>query len=108
MGTSGSRAFSVYDEWQQSSWSRQTPLPFYKKDAVSTCQACHMPGVGAKSDYAAKNGKLASHRFLGANSAIPAFYSYTEQMEALRQFLSNSLAINFFALTRRHGDSTEE
>jgi tetratricopeptide (TPR) repeat protein len=102
------RAFSVYDEWQQSSWSRQTPLPFYKKDAVSTCQTCHMPGVEAKSDYAAKNGKLASHRFLGANSAIPAFYSYTEQMEAVRQFLSNSLAINFFALTRRHGDLTEE
>ncbi|HEV2990127.1 MAG TPA: tetratricopeptide repeat protein [Candidatus Angelobacter sp.] len=102
------RAFSVYDEWQQSSWSRQTPLPFYKKDTVSTCQTCHIPRVEAKSDYAAKNGKLASHRFLGANSAIPAFYSYTEQMEAIRQFLSNSLTINFFALTRRHGDSTEE
>ena len=32
------RAFSVYDEWQQSSWSRENPLPFYRKDAVSTCQ----------------------------------------------------------------------
>jgi tetratricopeptide (TPR) repeat protein len=102
------RAFSVYDEWQQSSWSRQSPLPFYKKDVVSTCQSCHMPGVEAKNDYAAKDGKLASHRFLGANSAIPAFYSYTEQMEAIRQFLSNSVAINFFALARRHGDSVEE
>lgn len=102
------RAFSVYDEWQQSSWSRQTPLPFYKKDAVSTCQACHMPGVEARNDYAAKDGKLASHRFPGANSAIPAYYSYPEQMDALRQFLQNSVAINFFALTRKHGDSVEE
>jgi hypothetical protein len=25
------RAFSVYDEWQQSSWSQESPLPFYKK-----------------------------------------------------------------------------
>src|SRR5437588_3669223 len=102
------RAFSVYDEWQQSSWSRQTPLPFYKKDAVSTCQSCHMPNVEASNDYAAKDGKLASHRFPGANSAIPTFYSYAEQMEATRQFLSNSVALNFFALTRKHGDSVEE
>ncbi len=32
------RAFTTYDEWQQSSWSRQSPAPFYKKAAVSTCQ----------------------------------------------------------------------
>jgi tetratricopeptide (TPR) repeat protein len=102
------RAFSVYDEWQQSSWSRQTPLPFYKKDTVSTCQTCHMPGVKAKNDYAAKEGRLASHRFAGANSAIPAFYSYPEQADAVRQFLQNSVTINFFALTRKHGDSVEE
>src|SRR5438105_2055218 len=58
------RAFSVYDEWQQSSWSRQSPLPFYKKDVVSTCQTCHMPPVDSTADYGASQGKVASHRWL--------------------------------------------
>ena len=37
------RAFTVYDEWQGASFTKQTPLPFYRKDAVSQCQTCHMP-----------------------------------------------------------------
>ena len=37
------RAFTVYDEWQAASFTKQSPLPFYRKDAVSTCQTCHMP-----------------------------------------------------------------
>src|SRR5207253_1326444 len=64
------RAFNVYDEWQQSSWSRQSPLPFYKKDTVSTCQTCHMAKVAAARDSGAKAGQIASHRFLGA-SLVP-------------------------------------
>ena len=37
------RAIFLYDEWQQASFSKQNPLPFYVKDQVSTCQTCHMP-----------------------------------------------------------------
>src|SRR3954471_1160272 len=37
------RAFTVYDEWQAASFTRQSPLPFYRKASVSTCQTCHMP-----------------------------------------------------------------
>lgn len=102
------RAFSVYDEWQQSSWSRQSPLPFYKKDVVSTCQSCHMPPLEFKSDYGGKDGKIASHRFPGANTAIPAYYSYPEQLETLKQFLDNALSLNFFALTRKRAGHTLE
>ena len=36
------RAISLYDEWQNSSFAKQSPLPFYRKDVVSTCQTCHM------------------------------------------------------------------
>src|SRR6202522_2147817 len=32
------RAISLYDEWQNSSFAKQSPLPFYVKDSVSTCQ----------------------------------------------------------------------
>jgi hypothetical protein len=34
------RAISLYDEWQGASFTRQSPLPFYRKDTVSTCQTC--------------------------------------------------------------------
>jgi tetratricopeptide (TPR) repeat protein len=96
------RAFSVYDEWQQSSWSRQSPLPFYKKDAVSTCQTCHMMQVAAVGkDYPAKDGKIASHRWLGANTAVPIFYGYDEQLQKLIAFLKDgNLAIDIFAMNK--------
>lgn len=102
------RAFSVYDEWQQASWSRRSPLPFYKKEQASVCQDCHMPPVEFKADYGGKDGKIASHRFPGANTAIPAYYSYSEQLETVRQFLRDTLALNFFAITRQHQGKVEE
>ncbi|MEW6125421.1 MAG: tetratricopeptide repeat protein [Acidobacteriota bacterium] len=99
------RAFSVYDEWQQSSWSKQSPLPFYKKDKVSTCQDCHMPKVDAPGDYGAKDGKLASHRWLGANTAIPEFYGYKDQMQKVTAYLQDNLFnIDFFGI-RKGADS---
>jgi hypothetical protein len=94
------RAFAVYDEWQQSSWSRQTPLPFYQKDAISDCQACHMPRVEAQTDYGAKNHQLASHRWPGANTAIPFFYGYADQMKVTEAFLKDAVAIDLFALSK--------
>jgi len=92
------RAFSVYDEWQQSSWSRESPLPFYKKESVSTCQTCHMPPSDSSQDYGAKTGKIRSHRFVGANTAIPAFYNYSEQLEKVREFLKDAVSIDVFGL----------
>ncbi len=96
------RAFSVYDEWQQSSWSKESPLPFYKKDEVSTCQTCHMPKVDAVKDYGSEQGKIASHRFLGANTAIPVFYGFDEQLQKIREYLQdNILGIDIFALNKQ-------
>jgi len=93
------RAFAVYDEWQQSSWARQSPLPFYQKDVDSTCQTCHMPKTDSLTDYGAKNHLLASHRWPGANTAIPFFYGYDEQMKVTDAFLKDALGIDIFALT---------
>ena len=100
------RAFSVYDEWQASSYAKQSPLPFYVKDSVSTCQTCHMQrealtGVGSDRDPGAKQGKLASHRWLGGNTLIPAFYGYTEQSARILQFLkTNVFNLDVFGLER--------
>jgi tetratricopeptide (TPR) repeat protein len=100
------RAFSVYDEWQQSSWSRESPLPFYKKDSVSTCQTCHMAASDSSRDYGAKEGKIKSHRFLGANTAIPTFYGYQEQLDKVREFLKDAVSIDLFAIEKE--DSSQK
>lgn len=101
------RAISLYDEWQNSSFAKQSPLPFYKKDAVSTCQACHMGREALVGrDPGAKNGQFASHRWLGANSVIPEYYHYSDQAEKIKTFLQNSVFnIDIFALERETPDA---
>lgn len=96
------RAFSVYDEWQGSSFAKQSPLPFYVKDSVSTCQTCHMQREALKGvDYGAKKGQLASHRWLGANTVIPKIYGFDEQATRVVEFLKNNVFnVDIFALER--------
>ena len=98
------RAISLYDEWQNSSFAKQSPLPFYVKDSVSTCTTCHMQREKtAQMDPGAKRGELASHRWLGANTVLPQNYNYPEQAEKINSFLkSNYLNVDLFAL--EHGD----
>lgn len=86
------RAFTVYDEWQGASFTKQSPLPFYRKETASTCQTCHMPAepLGPTAqDPGAKNGKLMSHRWLGGNTLIPAYYKYDEQAAKVADFLKH-------------------
>jgi Flp pilus assembly protein TadD len=105
------RAFTVYDEWQQASFSKQSPLPFYVKDQVSTCQTCHMPSEKITlQDYGAENGKLASHRWLGANTLLYKYYGYDEQLQKDIEFLKNptsfrpaALNVDLFAIERNDG-----
>jgi tetratricopeptide (TPR) repeat protein len=102
------RAFAVYDEWQASSFAKQSPLPFYVKSTVSTCQTCHMQREALIGrDPGAKHGELASHRWLGANTLIPAVYHYPEQSARIVQFLQNDdLNVDIFALERGAGVAT--
>ena len=87
------RAIFLYDEWQISSFAKQSPLPFYVKDSVSTCQTCHMvrEALGQLPDYGAKENTLASHRWLGANTLIPQIYHYDEQAKRVVDFLRNAV-----------------
>jgi len=104
------RAIFLYDEWQQASFSKQNPLPFYVKDQVSTCQTCHMPKESLTlQDYGAEDGKLASHRWLGANTLLYKYYGYDEQLEKTIDFLRNGaqktgvLNVDLFAIERNSG-----
>jgi Tfp pilus assembly protein PilF len=98
------RAIFLYDEWQNSSFAKQSPLPFYVKDSVSTCQTCHMQREVLKlTDSGAKKGQLASHRWLGANTVIPKIYGFDEQATRIVQFLQNSVFnVDIFAI--EHGE----
>jgi Tfp pilus assembly protein PilF len=99
------RAIFLYDEWQQASFTKQSPLPFYVKPSVSTCQTCHMPSEDIRlQDYGAQNGKLASHRWLGANTVLSKYYGYNEQLEKTIAFLKNqALNVDIFGIERNGG-----
>ena len=104
------RAFGLYDEWQAASFAKESPLPFYRKDSVSTCQTCHMvrePLSASASDYGAKQGKLMSHRWLGGNTLIPQYYKFDEQAEKIAAFLKNSVFnVDIFGLEKENAGPT--
>ncbi len=94
------RAFTTYDEWQESKFSKETPLTYYTAD-YADCQDCHMMRERiTRPDYGAYQGMLASHRWLAGNSALPFFYGYNEQLRKTIAFLRSGkfLNIDIFAL----------
>jgi tetratricopeptide (TPR) repeat protein len=109
------RAISLYDEWQAASFTKQSPLPFYRKDSVSTCQTCHMVREPLKEgaiDPGAKDGKLVSHRWPAGNTLMPVFYNYPEQAKKVEDFLRNSydgkgvFNVDIFALEKENAAAT--
>jgi tetratricopeptide (TPR) repeat protein len=95
------KGFTVYDEWQQSGASLEAVLPYYRRDARADCRTCHMPKVESSDDRAAKNGMIASHRWLGANTAVPLLYNQTQQASAIEEFLkAKVLDVDIFAVKR--------
>ena len=95
------RGFSAYDEWQQSGASRESVTPFYPRNERVDCRSCHMPKVDSANDRAAKQGRIASHRWMGANTAAPLFYGQTKQSELTEKFLqADVLDTDIFAIKR--------
>jgi len=100
------RAFTTYDEWQNSKFSQRNPLTFYSGD-FTTCQGCHMKRAAITlPDYGAKNGTFASHRWLAGNTAVPFYYGFDEQLEKTIQFLrsGNFMNVDIFAIKKAGDD----
>ena len=96
------RAFTAYDEWQQSKFSQRNPLTFYSAD-FTTCQLCHMKrNATTLPDYGAKDGTLVSHRWLAGNTAVPFYYGFDEQLKKTIEFLStgNYLNVDIFGIKK--------
>jgi Tfp pilus assembly protein PilF len=88
------RAFTTYDEWQNSKFSKRNPLTFYSAD-FTTCQGCHMKrNPNVLPDYGAKNGTFASHRWLAGNTAVPFYYGFDEQLQKTIDFLKSGNFLN--------------
>ena len=64
------RGFNEYDNWQASGVSGQGARSFYYPPKSQACADCHMPLV-ASHDPGNRDGKVHSHRFPAANTAVP-------------------------------------
>jgi tetratricopeptide (TPR) repeat protein len=103
------RAFMVGDELQQSSFSKESPHPYYVRNK-ETCNTCHMKQEAAPLfDVSAKNGTVVGHRWAASNTAIPAVYGFKEQLDQVNKFLADDkMGVDIFAIHRQKAESRKE
>ena len=93
------RGFNEYDNWQASGVSGQGARSFYYPPKPAQCADCHMPLVRS-SDFGNINGFVHSHRFPGANTALPVANQDPEQLKITEDFLKDKiLSVDIFALS---------
>jgi tetratricopeptide (TPR) repeat protein len=97
------RGFNDYDNWQASGVSGQGARSFYYPPKPQTCADCHMPLV-ASDDPAARGGKIRSHRFAAANTAVPFTNGDQTQLQAVQDFLKDGqVTVDVFGIVRTGG-----
>ncbi len=97
------RGFNDYDNWQASGVSGEGARSFYYPKTPSKCADCHMPLVDS-TDPAARNGKVRSHRFAAANTALPFVNGDAAQLKAVQDFLRDGqISIDIFGIVRSAG-----
>ncbi len=95
-----SRGFNEYDNWQASGVSGEGARSFYYPKTPAACRDCHMPLVDS-TDPAAKNGKVRSHRFAAANTALPFVNHDPVQLKAVQDFLRDGqISVDVFGMIR--------
>lgn len=112
------RGFNDYDNWQASGVSGQGARSFYYPPKSQTCNDCHMPLVDS-NDPGNRDGKVHSHRFPAANTAVAHVNKDAKQLEATESFLkSGFITVDIFAASafkeekhaaqRRAGDAAQQ
>src|SRR5205823_444210 len=77
-----------YDPWLASAAAGHGAGAIPRPERRARCQDCHMPLEPARlGDAAAKNGLVRSHRFVGANTALPWLRGDAEALARTTQFL---------------------
>jgi len=93
------RGFNEYDNWQASGVSGQGARAFYYPKSPMNCADCHMPMTPSKDDGNI-NGLVHSHRFPGANTAVPTANQDGGQYEFAKKFLQDKqLSVDIFAIS---------
>lgn len=93
------RGFNEYDNWQASGVSGQGARSFYYPPKPAQCADCHMP-LEASHDAGNIHGFVHSHRFPGANTAVPTANEDAPQLKLTEDFLKNgALTVDIFALS---------
>jgi len=91
------RGFNEYDNWQASGVSGQGARSFYYPAKSSNCGDCHMPLVASR-DPGNRDGKVHSHRFAAANTAVASVNHDEAQLNATEEFLkSGFITVDMFA-----------
>src|SRR6266478_6774897 len=93
------RGFNEYDNWQASGVSGQGARAFYYPKSPMNCADCHMPQVPS-NDAGNIKGLVHSHRFPGANTAVPTANQDQAQFEFTKKFLQDKqLTVDIFAIS---------
>ena len=93
------RGFNEYDNWQASGISGQGARSFYYPANSMMCADCHMPLQPSK-DEGSINGFVHSHRFPGANTAVPTANGDAEQLAQSESFLKDKqVSVDVFAIS---------
>jgi Flp pilus assembly protein TadD len=93
------RGFNEYDNWQASGVSGQGARSFYYPANSMMCADCHMPLQPSK-DEGNINGFVHSHRFPGANTAVPTANGDAEQLAQSIKFLQDKqVTVDVFGIS---------
>ncbi len=94
------RGFNDYDNWQASGVSGQGARSFYYPAKTSTCVDCHMAEGGLHGPGRHEDGKVHSHRFAAANTAVPFVNHDQTQLKETEAFLkSGFISVDIFAVS---------
>src|SRR2546430_15858472 len=93
------RGFNEYDNWQASGVSGQCARSFYYPANSMMCADCHMPLLASK-DEGNINGFVHSHRFPGANTAVPLANQDPDQLAQSIKFLQDKqVTVDVFGIS---------
>ena len=81
--------------WERSAYAGSLATRVDEPIEAAECRTCHMPlEAAAHGDAAAKDGKIRSHRFAGANTWLAAMRGDQGQIEAVQAMLRGAASID--------------
>ena len=90
--------------WSESAYAGSLATRVDEPIVAQECRQCHMPLEDAtRGDAAAKNGKIASHRFLGAHTWLAAMRGDPEQLARAQAMLRGAASVDIAAVGHANG-----